>query len=193
MPESPMVARPLLVLTALLAFGAAASAADLPNLPSLAVDPQVESPWQHGLYVGSEVSFTAAKGVKGMAGGAGYMGYNREFTNGVVLGIQASAGYAPFAIQNSRFRGADFVGATASVGYDMGRLTPFLMTSVDFARSSQFEHGFSGGTDAINNFLNGGGNTSTFGSVGAGFNYAITNNLSVGMAVNVGTARGYWP
>jgi hypothetical protein len=189
-----MLVRPVLVLLALLAIGAAARAADLPSLPTLAADPQVPPPWYHGLTLGSEMSVSVAKGVKGMAGGSGFVGYNHEFDNHVVVGVQAAAGYAPYAIQNGRFLGANFIGANAFVGYDMGRLTPFLTTSVDFARSSQFDHGFSGGTDAINSFLNGGGDTAMFGSIGAGFNYAVTNNLSVGMAVGAATARGgVWP
>lgn len=188
-----MVARPLVVIFAVLALGMSAHAADLPTLPTLAVDPQVPPPWWHGLTVGSEVSFSAAKGVKGMVGGAGFVGYNHSFDNSLVLGVQASAGYAPFAIQNGRFKGADFVGMDAKVGYEMGRLTPYLTTSVDFARTSVFDHGFSGGDDAINAFLNGGGDTKTFGSVGAGFDYAVTNNLRVGMGVSVGSLRGTWP
>jgi len=187
-----MVARPLLALTALLALFTNARAADLPNLPTLAADPQVASPWQHGLHLGSEVSFSAAKGVKGMVGGDAFVGYSHEFSNNLVIGAKASAGYAPFFIQNSRFKGADFVGASAFVGYDMGKLMPYLATSVDFARATPFERGFSGGMDAINNFLNG-GDTRTYGSVGAGFDYAVTNNLTVGMGVSVGNGRGVWP
>ena len=188
-----MVARPLIVMFAVLALGASAHAADLPTLPTLALDPQVPPPWQHGLTVGSEVSFSSAKGVKGMAGGAGFIGYDRAFDNNLVLGVQASAGYAPFAIQNGRFKGADFVGMNASVGYEMGRLTPYVTTSLDFARTSLFDHGFTSGGDAINSFLSGGGDTKTYGSVGAGFDYAVTNNLRVGMSVGVGNLHGVWP
>jgi hypothetical protein len=189
-----MVARPLLIVFSLLTIGGAARAADLPGLPTLAVDQQVPEPWWHGLTIGSEMSVSVAKGVRGMAGGSGFIGYNREFDNRVVVGVQAAAGYTPYTIQNGRFLGANFVGANAFVGYDMGRLTPFITTSVDFARASQFDHSFTGGTDAINSFLNGGGDTATFGSIGAGFNYAVTNNLSVGMTVGAGTSRGgVWP
>jgi len=185
-----MVARPLLFLTALLALATSASAADLPTLPTLAVDPQVPPPWWHGLTVGADATFAAAKGVRGMAGGDGFIGYHHEFSNNLVLGVQASAGYAPLFVQNGRFVGADFVGASAKLGYDMGRLTPYVTTSVDFARTSLFDHGFTGGTDAINAFLNGSGDKLTYGSVGAGFDYAITNNLTVGLGVSVGSVRG---
>ena len=185
-----MPARPLLVLAALLAPVAAASAADLPTLPTLAVDPQVPPPWWHGLTVGADATFAAAKGVRGMAGGDGFIGYAHEFSNNLVLGVQASAGYAPLFVQKGRFVGADFIGASARLGYDMGRLTPYVTTSVDFARTSLFDHGFTGGTDAINAFLNGSGDKLTYGSVGAGFDYAITNNLTVGLGVSVGSVRG---
>jgi outer membrane immunogenic protein len=140
----------------------------------------------------AQISFSAAKGVRGAVGGDGFVGYSREFSNNLVVGVKAVAGYEPFFIQNNRFKGADFVGASAFVGYDMGRLMPYLTTSVDFARATPFERGFSGGTDAINNFLSG-GDTRTYGSIGAGFDYAVTNNLTVGMGVSVGGARGAWP
>ena len=64
-----MFVRPLLALCALCAASLSAQAADLPTLPTLAVDPQVPPPWWHGLTVGGDVSFAAAKGVRGMAGG----------------------------------------------------------------------------------------------------------------------------
>jgi hypothetical protein len=189
-----MVTRPLVVMFAVLAIGTSVRAADLPTLPTLAVDPQVSEPWWHGLTVGSEVSIAAAKGVKGMAGGAGFVGYSHAFDNNLVIGVQAAAGYAPYAIQNGAFKGADFIGMSAQVGYEMGRLTPFLTTSFDLAHATQFSHGYTGGIDAINAFLNGGGDTAALGTIGAGFDYAVTNNLHVGIAVNAGNYRGgVWP
>ena len=183
-----MIAPRLLAIAALAV--APAFAADFPTLPTLAADPQVPPPWWHGLTVGADATFAAAKGVRGMAGGDGFIGYRHEFSNNLVLGVQASAGSAPLFVQNGRFVGADFIGASAKLGYDMGRLTPYVTTSVDFARTSLFDHGFTGGTDAINAFLNGPGDKLTYGSVGAGFDYAITNNLTVGLGVSVGGVRG---
>ena len=40
----------------------------------------------------------AAKGVKGGAGGDGYIGYDHAFDNGVVVGVRAESGYGPFLL-----------------------------------------------------------------------------------------------
>jgi opacity protein-like surface antigen len=186
------------LLVALLgALGAAAHAADLPNaaatpsLPTLALDPQAPPPsiWK-GLYVGSEIFVSGVKGAKGFGGGA-YAGYDRHFDNGLVLGVRASVGYAPFMFGPSPIKGFDYAMATAKVGYDMGRLTPYLLTGVAMTKANlNPAAGYFGPADSVNNVFNGWSNLATSGMIGAGFDYQITNNMSVGLAATVNPGNG---
>ncbi|WP_158813968.1 outer membrane protein [Methylocapsa sp. S129] len=194
------------LLAALLALGSAAQAADstTQTLPSLAVDPQASfamtpqepppSVWK-GLYVGSDIFFsTGGKGSKGLVGGGAYVGYDRHFDNNLVLGVQASTGFAPFSIQHSPFKGYDYAEVSAKVGYEMGRFTPYVTTGIALAKpNANPGAGYLSATDSANNLFNGGTNLSASGVIGAGVDYAVTNNLTVGVAAVVGTGRGFVP
>jgi outer membrane immunogenic protein len=196
MAGAPVI-RADLLLVALLTLGSSAQAADsttpapAPALPTLAQDPQSPSPsiWK-GLYVGSEVSFAASKGAKGVIGGGGYAGYTSHFDNNLVLGVQASVGFAPFSLQHSPFRGYDYAEVSAKVGYEMGRFTPYVTTGIALAKPS-WSAGYLGAADSANNLFNGASNLSASGVVGAGVDYALTNNTTIGIGAVVGTGRGF--
>jgi outer membrane immunogenic protein len=184
--------RGFVALAALAALGASARAdnATPPTLPSLALNPQapdpsMSSPWT-GLYVGSELSASFAKGVKGgRFGGAAYAGYNREFDNNLVLGVDAKAGYAPSMFAHGP-RGFNFAETDVKVGYDMGRLMPYVTAGVALAKPNQWGvPAYTGATDAMNNLFSSGDGLRGIGTVGAGVDYAINNNLTVGVAVSV--------
>ncbi|HXW19199.1 MAG TPA: hypothetical protein VEK35_01705 [Roseiarcus sp.] len=165
------------------------AAASPPSLPSLALDPQASSPWT-GLYVGSEVTASFAKGFKPGFGGAAFAGYNREFENNLVIGIQGSAGYAPYLVAHGPSRGFNFAETNFMVGYDMGRFMPYVTGGIALAKSNTFGvPAFTGGADSMNSLFSSGGDLQAFGTVGAGFNYAITDKLSVGMAVTAGAGH----
>lgn len=196
-----MTVRPLIVVCALAALNAAAradtaaapAAPATPSLPSLALDPQVPPPsiWK-GLYVGSEVSFAAAKGAKGSFGGAAFAGYDRRFDNNLVLGVRVSTGFEPFSIPHSAFRGFDYAEASAKVGYQMGRLTPYLTAGIALAKpNGQPGPDYLSPTDSANNVFNGGANLSANGVFGAGVDYQLTNNTSIGIGAVVGTGHGF--
>ena len=194
-----MLRRVLLLIAALLAQCAAAQAADAPaqapTLPSLALDPQAPLPsiWK-GLYVGTDIFFSGGKGAKGLVGGGAFAGYDHRFDNNLVLGVQASAGFAPFAFQHSPFKGYDYAETTAKIGYEMGRLTPYLTAGIALAKpNGNPGAGYSSPTDSINNVFNGASNLAASGVVGAGFDYALTDKVTVGMAAVVGTGRGFVP
>jgi outer membrane immunogenic protein len=197
MAERMLVMRSVFLLTALLASGAAAQAADLtstPTLPTLALDPQAPPPsiWK-GLYVGSDIFFSAGKGSKGLVGGGAFVGYDRHFDNNLVLGIEASTGFAPFSIQHSPFKGYDYGEVNAKVAYEMGRLTPYLTAGVALARpNANPGAGYLSATDSANNlFDNNASALSASGVIGAGFDYALTNNTTIGIAAVVGTGHGF--
>lgn len=167
-----------------------AAAADLPNSPSSypALAPNAAdvtpNPWS-GLYVGSGISAWGGKGVKGGVGGEGYLGYDRAFDNGVIVGVRASAGYEPFLWSTPRgftqFTGTDFAGGEATVGYRMGQVTPYVITGLALARPTAFGAGAFSAGDAINNIFSGPGAVQAVGTVGLGVTYQVTPNFSMGI------------
>jgi outer membrane immunogenic protein len=197
-----MLARSVLAFAALCALAASAQADEVaaPTLPSLALDPQLNAPanaapdpslWS-GLTVGSEIFAISGKGVRGGVGGGGFAGYSHEFANNVVVGVQASAGYSPSIFKHSPVAGYDFASTNVEVGYDMGRLTSYMTVGVDLVKPSALVHnGFTTTSDAINDLF-AGSNPKAFTTVGAGVNYAFSNNLSMGISVSVSTGNGLW-
>jgi opacity protein-like surface antigen len=175
------------------------------NVPTLAMDPQLlnprtfdplpTSPWS-GFYIGSEISALSRKGVKGLVGGSALLGYNHEFNNQVVLGIETSGGFMPSLLSHSRAPGFDFAATTVKLGYDMGRLMPFVTAGVTLARPQADRGvGFVNATESVNDLFSSSSHVSTFSTIGAGFDYALTNNLSVGLAVSANKGSGFrsWP
>jgi len=166
-----------------------------PSFPSLALDPQAPPPsiWK-GLYAGAGVFVEAAKGSKPMAGGNGYIGYDRHLDNNLVLGVQVSTGYAPLVFQPGPFKGFDYGLANVRLGYEMGRLTPYLTAGVALARPVGVTGaGYLSPADSANALFSGSSNLGASGVFGAGFDYALTANTSVGLAAVVGTGHGFVP
>jgi opacity protein-like surface antigen len=164
--------------------------ASAPSLPSLALDPEAPSPWA-GLYVGGEVTAAFAKGAKPGFGGAAFAGYNHEFSNNLVIGVEGSTGYEPNVFAHSPYRGFDFGETSVRVGYDMGRFMPYVTAGVVLAKPVSFGvPAYTGATDSMNALFAPGGDLRAFGTVGAGFDYAVTDKLTFGMEVRTGTGRG---
>jgi opacity protein-like surface antigen len=207
--ETRMFAKPVFALAMLCGLGLAAGldgearaddqvktdAAPTPQLPVFAANSQQAlSPWT-GLYAGTDIFAVSrsGKGAKGVVGGGAFIGYNREFDNNLVLGIEASTGFAPGALQRSaygRFNGFDYAAAKVKVGYDMGQFLPYLTAGVAIAKPDFGSHsGYVGLTNSFNDLLGSSGGARTFGMVGAGVDYKVTNNLTVGVAVSAGNGR----
>jgi hypothetical protein len=183
------------LIVSLVAFCAPAQAADAtpaPSFPTLALDPQAPPPsiWK-GLYVGSDVTLTSVKGSHAAIGGGGFAGYDRHFDNNLVLGIRAEVGYAPSIFQSGPYRGYDYAMISGKAGYEMGRLTPYVTAGVVLAKPVGSPGvGSLNPFDSANGLFNGSSNLAASGVVGAGFDYAITNNTSFGLAAVVSTGRG---
>jgi opacity protein-like surface antigen len=108
-----------------------------------------------------------------------------------VLGIRASTGFEPFPIAHSRFKGWDYAETSAKVGYEMGRLTPYLTAGIALAKPNGLPGaGLVNPTDSANAVFNG-GDVAASGVFGAGFDYALTSNTTVGIAAVVGRGRGF--
>jgi outer membrane immunogenic protein len=160
-----------------------------PTLPSLALNPEAPSPWA-GFYFGSEVEAAFAKGSKPGFGGAAFAGYNRELPNNLVIGVQGTAGYAPYLFAGGPAHGFNFAEASAKVGYDMGRFMPYITAGIVFAKSNAFGvPAYTGAADSMNALFAQGGALQAAGVVGAGFDYAVTDKLSVGVEVRAGAGH----
>lgn len=189
--------RTLTLLAACCAAAPSLAAADIdqPALPTFAMTapPTDPSPWT-GLYVGSEVfARSGGKGLRGGFGGSGYAGYDRELDNGIVVGLQGNLGYAPGLFKHSAVTGFEFASTDVRIGYDMGRLMPFVTVGVGLARPNVRSTGYAGAANAANDLFNSTGDLRSFESVGAGFAYKVTNNLTVGVAVQAFYGNGYVP
>ena len=143
-----------------------------------------------GLSVSAGVSVWGGKGVKGGVGGETDLTYEHVFDNGVMLGVQASTGYMPYLQTSSgfsQFTGGAFAGGSAIVGYNFGQVTPYVITGVDFVRSTRFDSGAFNASDFINSVFSGPGAVQAVGTFGVGVNYRITSNFSMGLEAIVHT------
>jgi len=181
---------------AAVAVGGLAVAADLPNAPSSypALSSTSSSPeWNpwSGLFVGAGVSAWGGKGVKGGAGGEGFLGYDHAFDNGVVVGVRAESGYGPLLWATPRgltqFAGTAFAGGEATLGYRMGQLTPYLIAGVDLARPTAFAG--ANPLDAVDAVFSGPGAVQAVGTVGMGFTYQVTPNFAFGVEARMHRAN----
>jgi opacity protein-like surface antigen len=179
----------LLVLTACGLAAAPAVAADLPSrtaspLPSLAADPQTQAPSWSGFYVGAGVSVVSFKGAKGQAGGEFFGGYDHRFDNNVILGVRFTTGYSPWAFPAGPYRGFSFGETDVKLGYAMGRVTPYVLAGAALARPS-YGADFGDLSQSVNGLFSGPGAVQAVGTAGVGFDYAVTNNLTVGLEARV--------
>ena len=174
----------------LVGIAAPAMAADLPTLPSLAADPQTQAPNWKGFYVGAGIEGVVFKGSKGAFGGDVYAGYDHVFDNNVVLGVRFSTGYSPWMFPNARLQGFDFAETSVKVGYEMGALTPYVVTGVALARPTYGGEGLTDMNQSINGLFSGPGALQAAGTVGVGVDYAVTNNLHVGVEARVSNGVG---
>ncbi len=181
-----MVSKLALAVCACLGLCASAQADGL-ALPILALDPQPAPSIWSGFHVGTEVfAISGSRGVKGGFGGAVEAGYDHEFANNIVLGVEGSTGFTPYHLLNSRVRGFDYAAVDAKLGYDMGRLMPFVTAGVVLAKPNTGPGlGSFAADQSFNNLFNNSSGLKGAATVGAGVEYAVTNNLHVSVAVSV--------
>ncbi|MBV1706269.1 MAG: hypothetical protein KGQ37_03590 [Hyphomicrobiales bacterium] len=150
-----------------------------------AVSPQKPDPWK-GLTLGTEVFATSGlgKGTRSGFGAAGFVGYDHVFDNHVLLGLRASAGYLPGMIQGGP-AGYNFGMLDARLGYNMGRLTPWVALGGGIAKASPFAATAPDVDTSLNSLFADSHKGATFTRATAGFDYAVSSNLTVGMSVGV--------
>jgi len=178
-------------------IAAPALAADLPNpssspLPSLAADPMTQAPNWSGFYVGAGIDVVSFKGAKAQAGGDVFGGYDHRFDNNVILGVRFATGYSPWAFASGPYRGFSFGEADVKLGYAMGRLTPYVVAGAALARPS-YGADFGDLGQSVNGLFAGPGAVQAVGTAGVGFDYAVTNNLTVGLEARVNNGGPFGP
>ncbi len=184
---TPPMRRSTLLAAALLFPAAPAIADDALTIPPVLVDPHPAPSIWNGLYVGTGVTFAAAKGQKGAFGGDVFAGYDKTFANNLVLGVKLETGFAPLLTGCGRFRGFDYAVGSVKLGYDFGRVTPYVYAGGGLARATAFPSELPDAAGTVNGLF---GQGPGFGvtTFGAGVDYRVTNNVTVG--VSAGVARG---
>jgi outer membrane immunogenic protein len=177
----------LLILIPAPALADDAPAAPALTIPPVAIDPHPAPSIWNGLYVGSGVSFSAARGQKGQVGGDVFAGYDKTFSNNFVLGAKFETGYAPLLTPSGRFHGFDYAMGSVKLGYDFGRVTPYVYAGGGLARATAFGSGFPDAATTMNGVF-GAGPGFGVSAFGAGVDYHVTNNVTVG--VSAGVVRG---
>lgn len=176
---------PIALALALALVSAPAIADEALTIPPVRIDPHPEPSIWSGLYVGSGVSFSAIKGSKGAFGGDVFAGYDKHFDNNFVLGVKFDTGFAPFAL--GRYRGFDYAMGSVKLGYDFGQVTPYVYAGAGMARATAFSSGLPNAGDSLNGVF-GPGPGRGVGAFGAGVDYHVNNNITIG--VSAGVMRG---
>jgi outer membrane immunogenic protein len=202
-----MFHKTLLATAAVVAMSSAAFAADLPTQkgPPVYAPPPPVFTWT-GVYIGAQVGYewgytgTTLAGVgapsynpNGIVGG-GHIGYNYQFSGPFVVGLEGD-------VNGSNYRGRNITGATI-----YGSSTPIdgsLRGRIGYAYDRALFYVTGGG--ALGDFKNSytvGGATDTLyttrigWTAGAGIDYAIDNNWSIGVEyryTNYGTYSQFSP
>jgi opacity protein-like surface antigen len=183
----------LLAALGLARLASAAIADESLTIPPLTIDPHPEPSIWNGLYVGTGVTFAAAKGQKGQFGGDVFAGYDKTFENHLVLGVRFDSGYEPLLTSSGRFRGFDYAMTNVKLGYDFGRVTPYVYVGGGLAHATVFNFGLPDANAALNGLFYGPGGARAVTALGAGVDYHVTNNVTIGVSAGVvnGPARGF--
>jgi len=152
------------------------------TIPPVSIDPHPAPGQWSGLYVGTGVTFAAIKGQKGAFGGDVFAGYDKRFDNNLVLGVKFDTGFAPYAF--GRYRGFDYAMASVKVGYDFGRVTPYVYAGGGLARATAFSSELPDASATLNGLF-GQGPARGVTAFGAGVDYHVTNNVTIGVAAGV--------
>ncbi len=113
-------------------------------------------------------------------------GYNQLLNRNLLLGVETTTLNSPMSFGRNAAFGMEFSSTTMRLTYNLGNLRPFVTAGAAFARPNDFgPPNFSFPGDPLSNSRD----AKTFTSVGAGFDYAVTNNFSVGVAVSAGSGQ----
>lgn len=130
-------------------------------------------------------------------GAANVAGFSQKLDDKLFISVQAVSGYASsfgsgltsFGRLGFGASGFDFTATSVKLGYDAGRFRPYV--SAGFASATPVAgYGLSGPDRSLSAALNQPAGQRTTTSLGAGFDYAITGNLSFSAGVAVQSTQG---
>jgi len=186
----------------LLAGGtAAARAGDVPFAPPPAELPSPDArptpdanPWS-GLTIGTEVFGISGKGLKSHVGGGGFAEWTRYNPDGSFFGFSGGAGFSPAFFGTGWTTGAgwtgyDFARVSVRAGQDFGRLKTFVFGDLELAKPSLGPAGAPNAMGSIDNVFSAPSRLRARGQVGGGFDYAVTDQLTVSGVVSASPGRG---
>jgi outer membrane immunogenic protein len=186
----------VLAIVAAFGLGSTAHAADLTTAPESDAAPASVFNWT-GIYAGVHAGYgwadldtfySESLGVggkpDGFFGGA-QVGYNYQFSNNVVFGLEADAAFADLK-DDGKQGDSDFAFGTGAkitalgtvrgrAGYAVDRFLPYVTGGFAWANAKT---GVTVGGDAIPNFDFTDSKVFTGWTVGAGLEYAVTNNIT---------------
>lgn len=146
------------------------------------------SPWS-GFSIGSEPFGFSRRGFAGLSDQRS-ISYSQINGTNLLLGVQSNAGYASGLTQSGPAFGYDFSATSVKLGYNMGRLVPYVTIGAAFAKPTfPGAVGLPNYGNLSNNPFDTSSGSKSFTSVGAGFDYAVSDKLTVGIGVSAGTVR----
>jgi len=159
------------------------------TIPPAPIDPNPSPSVWNGVYVGTGVTFAAVKGRKGQFGGDVFAGYDKRIGNNFTIGVRFDTGYSPLLTPSGRFRGFDFAIGEVKLGRDFGRVTPYIFAGAGIARATNFSSLLPDAATTMNGAF---GSGPGFGvaTFGAGVDYHVTNNVTVGVQARVVNGPG---
>ena len=182
-----MTFRPIFAFAALLSLTASASAWEVvgSSLPTFA----------QGDTSGSSLvrPWSALTGDPFAGSAAIPSGYDFRVGKNLFVGVQQSSGLSAGSILGSGLSsgfasGGDFSSTQIKLGYDLGRLTPYVTAGFGEARSSAFGPSSFAGAPALGGPLSTNANpfaaTSSVTKIGAGFDYALSDKVTIGVGVS---------
>jgi hypothetical protein len=181
--------RPVFAAAALFAsicaprLAAAFEAVPYTPLPTLAANPWAGTP------MGAWSGFAARTDFAGLPAGGVFArtaGYNQLVGKNLLLGVATTSFTSPVAFGSGPAFGTDFSATSMRLTYNMGAFKPFFTAGAGFARPNVFGGAnFAIPADPLANIHD----SKSFTSVGAGFDYQVSNGLSVGVAVSAGSGQ----
>ena len=128
----------------------------------------------------------------------------REYSDGSFVGFSGGAGFSPAYFPagwatgpvwgpgwgSGWATGYDYATASVRAGQDFGRLRTFVMGELELAKPSAGPAGAPNALGSIDNVFSGPSRLRARGAVGAGFDYKLTEQLTISGVVSASPGRG---
>lgn len=123
-----------------------------------------------------------------------YSGYYKAFKNKAFTDIRVRSGFSPSFSGGSLFGGHDFASVSFKTGYNFGRFRPYVSAGFGALTARKFPATAFSSSDNSHQYLFGPSQgTRSFTRVGAGVDFSVTNNVTLGVSVSAGTVSGTNP